>query len=180
MAVPHNDNHIRLHRFMGVDLELAPDVLVPREETELLGRKAVSILADGPAAPTVIDMCCGSGNLALGIANDVPSARIWGADLTDSTVALARRNVDRLATGARVSIRQGDLFAVLDVTTPWTLPPGHPFYDDPNVLLTPHLAGSLGVELTRLAAAAADEVERIADGRPPAHPVDGATLSITA
>jgi release factor glutamine methyltransferase len=114
VTVPHNDNHIRLHRFMGVELELAPDVLVPREETELLGRKAVSILADGPSAPTVIDMCCGSGNLALGIANDVPSARVWGADLTDSTVALARRNVDRLETGARVSIRQGDLFAAFE------------------------------------------------------------------
>lgn len=75
---------------------------------------------------------------------------------------------------------KGDLFAILDVTTPWTLPPDHPFYDDPNVLLTPHSAGSLGVELTRLAAAAADEVERIADGRPPAHPVDAASLSITA
>ncbi|MBZ7925284.1 peptide chain release factor N(5)-glutamine methyltransferase [Ensifer adhaerens] len=99
---------------MGVELELAPDVLVPREETELLGRKAVSVLADRPAAPTVIDMCCGSGNLALGIANEVPSARVWGADLTDSTVALARRNVDRLQTGTRVSIRQGDLFGAFE------------------------------------------------------------------
>lgn len=77
-------------------------------------------------------------------------------------------------------VGKGDIFAVLDVTTPWTLPAEHPFYDNPNVLLTPHLAGSLGVEFTRLAAAAADEVERIADGRPPAHPVDPATLSITA
>lgn len=112
--MPHNDNNIRLHRFMGVELELAPDVLVPREETELLGRKAVSVLADRPAAPTVIDMCCGSGNLALGIANEVPSAHVWGADLTDSTVALARRNVDRLQTGTRVSIRQGDLFGAFE------------------------------------------------------------------
>lgn len=112
--MPHNDNNIRLHRFMGVELELAPDVLVPREETELLGRKAVSVLADRPAAPTVIDMCCGSGNLALGIANEVRSARVWGADLTDSTVALARRNVDRLQTGTRVSIRQGDLFGAFE------------------------------------------------------------------
>ncbi|WP_446665567.1 hydroxyacid dehydrogenase [Flexivirga sp. B27] len=77
-------------------------------------------------------------------------------------------------------LRRRDLFAVLDVTTPWTLPADHPFHDDPNVLLTPHLAGSLGAELTRLADAAADEVERIADGRPPAHPVDPATWSITA
>ncbi|WP_083213837.1 MULTISPECIES: HemK/PrmC family methyltransferase [unclassified Ensifer] len=124
MAVPQNDSHpndrpaeglpANLHRFMGVELELAPDVLVPREETELLGRKALAILKDGPPQVTVIDMCCGSGNLALGLANEMPSARVWGADLTDSTVALARRNVDRLALGARVSIRQGDLFAALE------------------------------------------------------------------
>ncbi|QRY66277.1 HemK family protein methyltransferase (plasmid) [Ensifer sp. PDNC004] len=99
---------------MGVELELAPDVLVPREETELLGRRAVSILEGGPSEVTIIDMCCGSGNLALGIASEIPSARVWGADLTDSTVALARRNVDRLGLGSRVSIRQGDLFAALE------------------------------------------------------------------
>lgn len=111
---PTEDRAATLHRFMGVELELAPDVLVPREETELLGRKAVSILEGGPSDVTIIDMCCGSGNLALGIASEIPSARVWGADLTDSTVALARRNVDRLGLGSRVSIRQGDLFAALE------------------------------------------------------------------
>lgn len=123
--MPQNEDHlndgstgdrpVQLHRFMSVDLELAPDVLVPREETELLGKRAVSILRDGGAATaTVIDMCCGSGNLALGIANEIQSARVWGADLTDSTVALARRNVERLGLAPRVSIRQGDLFGALD------------------------------------------------------------------
>lgn len=105
---------LRLHRFMGIELELTPDVLVPREETELLGRQAVAILEQGATAATVIDMCCGSGNLALAIANEIPSARVWGADLTDSTVALARRNVARLDVGARVSVRQGDLFAAFE------------------------------------------------------------------
>lgn len=103
----------RLHRFMDVELELAPDVLVPREETELLGRTASRILHDRPSGATVIDMCCGSGNLALGLAADVVSALVWGADLTDSTVALARRNVTRLNVADRVTIRQGDLFGAL-------------------------------------------------------------------
>jgi HemK-like putative methylase len=120
--VLQGDNHLdgqtegrapRIVRFMGVDLELAPDVLVPREETELLGRNAAAILTERAGPATVIDMCCGSGNLALGIAAEVPLARVWGADLTDSTVALARRNVERLSLGDRVVIRQGDLFAAL-------------------------------------------------------------------
>jgi release factor glutamine methyltransferase len=104
----------RLHRFMSVILELAPDVLVPRQETELLGQSALAILRDRAPGPIVIDMCCGSGNLALGIAADVPSARVWGVDVTDSTVALALRNAERLALQDRVTIRQGDMFGALE------------------------------------------------------------------
>jgi len=99
---------------MSVTLELAPDVLVPRQETELLGRSAVAILRDRTPGSTLIDMCCGSGNLALAIAAEVPSARVWAADLTDSTIALARSNAERLAVQDRVTIRQGDLFGALE------------------------------------------------------------------
>ncbi|WP_332697089.1 N5-glutamine methyltransferase family protein [Bosea sp. (in: a-proteobacteria)] len=104
----------RMQRFMNVVLELAPDVLVPRQETELLGASAVAILRERPSGAVVIDMCCGSGNLALSIAAEIPSAHVWGADLTDSTVALARRNAERLAVQNRVTIRQGDLFGALE------------------------------------------------------------------
>ncbi|MER9235180.1 peptide chain release factor N(5)-glutamine methyltransferase [Mesorhizobium sp. M0622] len=98
---------------MGVELELTPDVLVPREETELLGREAEAMLRERAGEAILIDMCCGSGNLAIGIANACPRVRAWAADLTDSTVALARRNVARLALQDRITIRQGDLFAAL-------------------------------------------------------------------
>lgn len=112
-AAPAGGFEPRLHRFMSVTLELVPGVLVPRRETELLGRSAVEILHDGALDPVVIDMCCGSGNLALAIAADIPAARVWAADLTDSTVALARSNAERLALQDRVTIRQGDLFCAL-------------------------------------------------------------------
>jgi release factor glutamine methyltransferase len=102
-----------LHRFMTIDLELSPDVLVPREETELLGRRAVAALQGMVAPPLVVDMCCGSGNLGLAIAAAVPSARVWSADLTPETVALARRNADRLNLEDRVTVCHGDLFGAL-------------------------------------------------------------------
>ncbi|WP_080921745.1 N5-glutamine methyltransferase family protein [Manganibacter manganicus] len=98
---------------MGVSLLLAPDVLLPRSETEMLGRRAIDILSDMAGAPVVIDMCCGSGNLAVGIAHHCPAARIWAADLTDSTVALARRNVLHNSMADRISVRQGDLFSAI-------------------------------------------------------------------
>ncbi|MGQ4486710.1 hydroxyacid dehydrogenase [Streptomyces sp. SAS_281] len=74
----------------------------------------------------------------------------------------------------------GRLHAVLDVTDP-ELPPGDsPLYDLPNVLLTPHVAGSLGNELHRMTDHALDELERYVQGRPFAEPVHPSVLDRSA
>lgn len=77
-------------------------------------------------------------------------------------------------------LTSGRLHAVLDVTDPDPPRAGSPLYDLPNVLLTPHIAGSLGNELHRMADQALDELERFASGRPFADPVHGDTLSRSA
>lgn len=97
--------------FLGIDFEIAGAVLRPREETELLGRAAQEILDDVAADPRCIDMCCGSGNLAIALAKHRGDARVWASDLTDGAVATARRNVERHRLCGRVTILQGDLFA---------------------------------------------------------------------
>jgi phosphoglycerate dehydrogenase-like enzyme len=74
----------------------------------------------------------------------------------------------------------GRLYAVLDVTEPEVPPPGSPLYTLPNVLLTPHVAGSLGNELHRLADLALDEVARYAEGLPFAEPVEPDALGRSA
>lgn len=97
--------------WLGLEIKVQADVLAPRKETELLGRTAMRLLA-GVEAPIVIDMCCGSGNLACAIAHHVPGARVFACDLTDSCVALARDNASRL--GLPVTVMQGDLFEGLE------------------------------------------------------------------
>lgn len=86
--------------------------------------------------------------------------------------------VDQDALLAR--LERHELFAVLDVTTPWVLPADSGFYSNPNVLLTPHLAGSLGTELDRLAATAVAEAHRVSRGEPLLFPVRMADLAVTA
>lgn len=62
------------------------------------------------------------------------------------------------------------LYAILDVTDPQEpLPAGHPLYTHPRAIVTPHLAGSAGNELTRLGGNVVDELERLLDGRGFAH-----------
>lgn len=100
--------------FMGMDMLVAPGALVPRTETELLGKTAVDALRGmGLPSPRVVDMCCGAGNLACGIAHHVPGARVWASDLTDGCVEAARRNVAHHGLTERVSVFQGDLFGAL-------------------------------------------------------------------
>ena len=100
-------------RFMGLTLQVAKGALVPREETELLGRAAIEALAGREGELRVVDMCCGSGNLACAIASLVPGARVWACDLTDECMKVAFANVTQLGLQARVSVLQGDLFAAL-------------------------------------------------------------------
>ena len=70
----------------------------------------------------------------------------------------------------------GRLDAILDVTDPEPLPADSPLYELPNVVLTPHIAGALGNEVRRLGAQAVAELDRLAAGRPLAHPVLGPDL----
>jgi release factor glutamine methyltransferase len=106
-------DQISSQRFMDIDLAIAPGALVPRAETELLGQTALQILQARGDHQRAIDMCCGSGNLACGVAAAIDDVQIWASDLTDETVQLAARNVARLVLSSRVQVHQGDLFAAL-------------------------------------------------------------------
>ena len=77
-------------------------------------------------------------------------------------------------------LRAGRLRAVLDVTDPDELPSGHPLWTCENALLTPHIAGSQGNELRRLADLALGEVRRWAAGEGFAHPVHRERLEFLA
>jgi phosphoglycerate dehydrogenase-like enzyme len=77
-------------------------------------------------------------------------------------------------------LRSGRIDAVLDVTSPEPLPADSPLYTLPNVLLTPHIAGSVGNELRRLADFALDELERWTQGVPFLDPVRPSAWDRTA
>lgn len=101
------------YSFMGLTLLVSKGALVPRRETELLAQEAVALVRQAGERPVVIDVCCGSGNLACAIAHHVPTSRVFASDLTDGCFELASRNVTHLGLSERVSVHQGDLFAPL-------------------------------------------------------------------
>ncbi|AXX30313.1 D-3-phosphoglycerate dehydrogenase [Actinosynnema pretiosum subsp. pretiosum] len=74
----------------------------------------------------------------------------------------------------------GRLDAILDVTEPEPLPAASVLYDLPNVMITPHVAGSLGSEARRMSDSALEELARYLDGRPPRSPVTAERLRVSA
>ncbi len=104
-------------QFMGIELRVSGEALIPREETELLGNAALvhlqNIVREKDTA-VVIDVCTGSGNLALALAHHVPQARVWAADLSAAAVELAQRNARKLSLNERVCFCVGDLLSTFD------------------------------------------------------------------
>ena len=96
--------------FLGRDFHVDERVLIPRPETELLAERAIALLRGIPS-PTALDLCCGSGCLAVSLALGAPKANVHGADLSEGALAVTQLNAERL--GAKVTLHQGDLFDAL-------------------------------------------------------------------
>ena len=90
--------------FGGLELEVGPGVFVPRPETEVMVALALDALRD-LERPTVVDLCTGSGAVALALALARPDARVGAVELSPEAHGYAVRNVAR--TGLPVDLRLG-------------------------------------------------------------------------
>jgi release factor glutamine methyltransferase len=95
--------------FFSLVFEVSPAVLVPRPDTELAVVECLN-LARKIAAPRVLDIGTGSGNIAVAVARLHTGASITATDLSAEAVAVAERNAGRNGVAARIRFLQGDLF----------------------------------------------------------------------
>lgn len=96
--------------FMGLQFFVDERVLIPRQDTETLCELALKELKSF-TAPEVLDLCTGSGALAVSIAALCPNARVSAADLSRDALEVARLNAERLS--AKVEFFQGDMFSAV-------------------------------------------------------------------
>jgi release factor glutamine methyltransferase len=96
--------------FRGLELISEPGVFVPRDSSEFLAEQAIRRLRKR-RSPVLVDLATGAGTIALSVANEVPKAAVYGTDLSEDAVKLARRNARAL--GLKVRFATGDVFGGL-------------------------------------------------------------------
>ncbi len=99
--------------FYGLNFRVGPEVLVPRPDTEVLVVTALRRTEALDQHGIALDLCTGSGCVAVAFASSRPTWEVWGSDVSEAALVVARDNALRLGA-AQVCFRHGDLYEALD------------------------------------------------------------------
>ena len=106
--LPFLTGHIE---FWGLDLEVRPGAFVPRPSSELTVQRALKRLRNKKDA-VVVDVCTGAGPIALALADELPSAEVWGTDILEEGLIQGRRNARGLEI-ENVQLKRGDMYEAI-------------------------------------------------------------------
>jgi len=100
--------------FRHLVLQVRPGVFIPRPETEVLVDAVLDHLdRSGAPEPLVVDLCTGSGAVAVSTAFERAAARVYATEIVPATAEVAALNAERAGVADRVTVLTGDLFAPL-------------------------------------------------------------------
>jgi release factor glutamine methyltransferase len=96
--------------FYSLRLQVSPDCMIPRPETELLVERAIEFLRARTGMQSVCDLCTGCGCIAVAIAKNLPQAKIIATDICGDALNIAANNIENHDLKDRITLLSGDLF----------------------------------------------------------------------
>lgn len=99
--------------FFSLEFKVNSDVLIPRPETEHLVLETVEFVKKNKAQTEwrICDLGTGSGNIAVTLAKNIPSAQVTAIDISENALAVARKNAEKNKVADRIEFIHSDLFA---------------------------------------------------------------------
>ena len=95
--------------FMGLPMEVSPDVLIPRNDTETLAQAAIDALTGRNQEARVLDLCSGTGCIGIAIAHTLPQSRVVLSDVSPEAIEISRKNVRCNGLEGHVSFMPADV-----------------------------------------------------------------------
>jgi release factor glutamine methyltransferase len=164
--------------FYGRTFRVDRRVLVPRPDTEALVEMALERTRAVSMSMRALDLCTGSGCVAVTLARERPTAFVMASDLSEDALAVARDNALRLGA-YNVALRRGDLFAAVDASRRFDLVTSNPPYVSAGEVLS--LQPEIREHEPRLALEGGDDglavLRRIVAEAPP-HLAEGGVLAV--
>lgn len=102
----------KVQEFMGLELSISPGVLIPRADTEIVVEKLIE-LANKDKAISIVDMCTGSGAIALSLAYYLQNAKVIAVDISDTALSCCKQNIEKLKLQNQVEAVKSNLFEEL-------------------------------------------------------------------
>jgi release factor glutamine methyltransferase len=95
--------------FWGLPFKVTPDVLIPRPETEFVVEATLKVVSMA-ISPVIIDVCTGSGCIAISLAKELLNAQVFATDRSEQALGIARENARMNQVADRIRFLFGDLF----------------------------------------------------------------------
>jgi release factor glutamine methyltransferase len=103
-----------VQEFWSMDFIVNREVLIPRPETEILVEQVIKAYKENSYAErpvvNILDMCTGSGAIAVAVASEIKNAVIVASDISEEALNIARQNITRHGMQNRITLLEGDLF----------------------------------------------------------------------
>lgn len=96
--------------FCGIDFAVDERVLIPRPETEHLVEKVIELAGGSDKKLKILDMCTGSGNIAIALTKSITNCRIVASDISEDALDVARCNAAKNGVSDRIDFVESDLF----------------------------------------------------------------------
>ncbi len=127
--------------FYSLEFAVTPDVLIPRPDTETLVEQVIRLARMTPAweAPEILDLCTGSGCIAIALAKNLPAARLTASDISPAALRIAENNAAAHELSARIRFISGDLFQPIAAMSPPVM--FHAIVCNPPYIVADKIAG---------------------------------------
>ncbi|MDP2683229.1 MAG: peptide chain release factor N(5)-glutamine methyltransferase [Deltaproteobacteria bacterium] len=110
--------------FWGLGFKVTRDVLIPRPETEILVEEAIKTVTSEQwpvvsknirnHSPLILDLCTGSGCIAISLAKEIPGCKVYAIDISERALDVAMENAERHDVAGRITFLQGNMFEPLN------------------------------------------------------------------
>lgn len=101
--------------FMKMDFYVNENVLIPRPDTEILVEEVIEI-AKKIKNPIILDLCTGSGAIAISLAKNIKDVKIYATDISEKALEVARKNAKDLGVNEKIEFIKSNLFEKIDKT----------------------------------------------------------------